>query len=294
MATASSQLEAPTRDVSDRAARARDEAERAVEAYVTLYVSAYVAHRTGTDVPPEPVARAARSAVDAVLRAGALMLWLGRPVTEAEQAALREQLRPVRDTVQKRLVRGAADLTEQHYRTLTDTPVTGTPESHRARALERMSTDTPWQRAAARTLATRLAAETTMQMRPVLERLTGILLGKTWVTRGDARVRGVHRTLAGEVRAGEADFWRDVTSGGRLRYPGDPQAPPSQTANCRCTLLLFPLQFASLVRKMLTPEPAEFSLAASVHVHADVMRAQSQLEGELARLGVGVLSYEKL
>lgn len=59
-------------------------------------------------------------------------------------------------------------------------------------------------------------------------------LERTWDASGDARVRDSHRFLDGQKRAfGEP--WR--TSNGVLRYPGDPNAPASETVQCRCVLL---------------------------------------------------------
>ena len=59
-------------------------------------------------------------------------------------------------------------------------------------------------------------------------------LERTWDASGDARVRPSHRFLDGQKR-GFGEVWR--TSNGVLRYPGDPNAPASETAQCRCVLL---------------------------------------------------------
>lgn len=64
------------------------------------------------------------------------------------------------------------------------------------------------------------------------------VLRKTWVTRGDAKVRPLHRKLHGRVRRFGEDFWRWPGTGGVLRYPGDPLAPLDTTVNCRCVLWL--------------------------------------------------------
>lgn len=55
---------------------------------------------------------------------------------------------------------------------------------------------------------------------------------KTWVTRGDSRVRPEHIKLHGQsVPLGES-FSKEF----KLRFPKDPLAPVSQTFNCRCVL----------------------------------------------------------
>ncbi len=52
---------------------------------------------------------------------------------------------------------------------------------------------------------------------------------RTWNTAKDERVRGSHRTYEGQIRA-VGEQW------GPLRFPGDPQAPPRETVQCRCVL----------------------------------------------------------
>lgn len=55
---------------------------------------------------------------------------------------------------------------------------------------------------------------------------------KVWRSAGDARVRDTHRHLNGQS-VGMTETFRS-TSGARLRYPGDPQAPAGEVINCRC------------------------------------------------------------
>lgn len=55
---------------------------------------------------------------------------------------------------------------------------------------------------------------------------------KVWHSAGDNRVRHTHRALNGKSVAFEARF--ESPSGAKLRYPGDPQAPASETNGCRC------------------------------------------------------------
>ena len=52
---------------------------------------------------------------------------------------------------------------------------------------------------------------------------------RTWITAKDERVRSAHARLNGQSRR-YGGMW------GPLRYPGDPQAPPEQTVQCRCVL----------------------------------------------------------
>lgn len=58
---------------------------------------------------------------------------------------------------------------------------------------------------------------------------------KTWVTRGDGRVRDAHKTLAGKTVGIGEGF---TVKGATLRFPGDPLAPLDLTMGCRCRLRL--------------------------------------------------------
>lgn len=59
----------------------------------------------------------------------------------------------------------------------------------------------------------------------------GVRLGQEWLATLDERTRSSHRRLDGERVEVSGKF-----SNG-CRYPGDPQAPYSETCNCRCTLV---------------------------------------------------------
>jgi hypothetical protein len=60
---------------------------------------------------------------------------------------------------------------------------------------------------------------------------------KRWIATKDGKTRDTHRELDGkEVRGIDSPF---VTrSGAILRHPHDPDAPASETINCRCTLAI--------------------------------------------------------
>jgi hypothetical protein len=57
---------------------------------------------------------------------------------------------------------------------------------------------------------------------------------KIWRSAGDSRVRHTHRVLNGKS-IGIDDYFLSP-SGAAIRYPGDPQAPISETSGCRCHL----------------------------------------------------------
>ncbi|GHF33560.1 hypothetical protein GCM10010218_13320 [Streptomyces mashuensis] len=56
---------------------------------------------------------------------------------------------------------------------------------------------------------------------------------RTWVTRGDTRVRPAHMELNGTTLPVGIPY---TVHGSTLRYPGDPFAPAGLTLNCRCRL----------------------------------------------------------
>ncbi len=60
------------------------------------------------------------------------------------------------------------------------------------------------------------------------------LVTKHWRSAGDGRVRHSHRVLNGQS-VGFNDAFLSPW-GNRLRFPGDPEAPISETSGCRCTV----------------------------------------------------------
>lgn len=62
----------------------------------------------------------------------------------------------------------------------------------------------------------------------------GIKLKKEWMATLDHRTRINHRILDGQ-RVNTDDYFE--VNGLKIRYPGDPQAVPAMTYNCRCTMV---------------------------------------------------------
>ncbi|MCG8354076.1 MAG: phage head morphogenesis protein [Kiloniellales bacterium] len=76
----------------------------------------------------------------------------------------------------------------------------------------------------------------------VLEALKALRLPavrRRWVAAMDRRTRNSHRRANGQSRAIHDPF---IVGGVRLRYPGDPLAPPREVINCRC------IAIAALIR----------------------------------------------
>jgi len=110
--------------------------------------------------------------------------------------------------------------------------------------------DRPWAEQAARSLATHAASvaaeDAASIVAPALARVAELEgtpeFRKVWITRGDKRVRPLHRRLHGLPAKMDESFWRWPVTGQQLRFPGDPAAPLGETVNCRCTLFYVPVE----------------------------------------------------
>lgn len=63
---------------------------------------------------------------------------------------------------------------------------------------------------------------------------TGLDLEREWIAADDARTRDTHAAADGQKRGMREEF---EVGGALLMRPGDPDAPPEETINCRCQLL---------------------------------------------------------
>lgn len=64
----------------------------------------------------------------------------------------------------------------------------------------------------------------------------GIPMEQVWLATLDERTRDSHRELDGEaIKVG--DKWHHPKFSNGLRYPGDPDGPPAEVYNCRCTMV---------------------------------------------------------
>jgi hypothetical protein len=75
------------------------------------------------------------------------------------------------------------------------------------------------------------------------------LVTKHWRSAGDGRVRHTHRVLNGNSVGFSEQFVSP--SGARLRFPGDPEAPISETSGCRCSVEYKVDYTAQLIRRRL-------------------------------------------
>lgn len=61
----------------------------------------------------------------------------------------------------------------------------------------------------------------------------GVIMGKEWIATKDERTREAHAELDRVVVKVDEPFENEI---GEIMYPGDPNADPSNTYNCRCSL----------------------------------------------------------
>ena len=157
------------------------------------------------------------------------------------------------------IVKGAIDDAGAHYDTVFKRMRRADPQVSDTAIRSAFRLDHPWSKAAARSAATRLSAETAIGLRPDVEGITGEPHSLMWISRGDPKVRTLHRRLHGKVRPPGTPFhtWPD---GKELRYPGDPTAPIDAWINCRCAMLLVPSSDAKLAEDVFEVPDADFDV----------------------------------
>ena len=175
--------------------------------------------------------------------------------------------------------------------------------------------DRAWAEQAARTMTTEAASQATQEVvevirqeaaalaadpatqvyedeRAVLEMLGGEW-SKIWISRGDSRVRSLHRKLHGQPVPTDEHFWRWPLTGKRLAFPGDPAAPIGERINCRCMLFYVPAEVeASSVVDALGPSDLDesFDLVATAgptgpHSRHAITQAELDMIHTLLRSG---------
>lgn len=70
--------------------------------------------------------------------------------------------------------------------------------------------------------------------------MTGVSVDKLWVTSNDERVRGYSSRVPfphTQLDFNQTGLFGSFHNGEEIKFPGDPQASPDNTVNCRCTML---------------------------------------------------------
>ena len=182
------------------------------------------------------------------------------------------------------IVKQAVDEAAAHYSTVFKRVRRENPQATDRQVKTEFANDKPWAKAAARTAATRQSAETALSMRDDVEKMTGLKHSTMWVSRGDPKVRSLHRDLHGRVRpVGDPYYtWPD---GQTLDYPGDMTAPIDAWINCRCALMLVPSRDAHKAESIFqVPDQTDFDvpMAASV-IPSSRQQAERELRQEFVQ-----------
>ena len=184
----------PETPTAAEAAQARDTIEEAARAVYTAALVWYVLH--GEDEPDDDsqIMHAARLLANRLLRALRKQSATPPPLPTGEARG-----RWV-DQQAAKIVKEAVSEAGSHYSSVFKRVRKDDPQATDRTVKATFADDTPWAHAAARTTATRLAAETVLSMRGDVERITGEDHSAMWISRGDPKVRSLHRDLHGRVR----------------------------------------------------------------------------------------------
>jgi hypothetical protein len=260
------------------AGQARDGVENAAQA---VFVAALLWYALHGEEEPGNTSLIAMSA-----HRLAVALWWARPrlsgskpppMTELERDEWIEE-----QTSQ--IVKLAQDDAAAHYDTVFKRMRRDDPHVKDTAIRSAYRLDTPWAKAASRSAATRLTAETAIDMKTEVESFTGEPHHLMWISRGDPKVRKLHRRLHGKVRPPGTPFhtWPD---GATLNYPGDPTAPIDSWINCRCALMLVPAKDAKQAEAVFEVPDGDFDVpvAASAGWTSEARQADADLRSEKAR-----------
>jgi hypothetical protein len=117
----------------------------------------------------------------------------------------------------------------------------------------------------------------------------GYIVQKKWLAIIDRRTRDDHAELDEKVVEKEAS-WTFTDKDGvtqKLRYPGDPDAPPEQTINCRCTMVWISSarEGQPKVEKPKAPEPIQQQEPKTKRT-SDLQQAQKNQEEWVSKLSI--------
>jgi len=213
-------------------------------------------------------------------------MWWARPRLSAHKpprASLQDRNEWI-DAKAADIVKIAQDDAGAHYDTVFKRIRKADPHATDAAVRSAFRLDHAWSKAAARSMATRLSSETALDMKEQVEVDAGEKFHSMWISRGDPKVRKLHRDLHGRVRPLGTPFhtWPD---GQTLSYPGDPAAPIESWINCRCALMLVPAKDAKLAEEVFKVPEGDFDVpvAASGVWSAETRQAEADLRSEKIR-----------
>lgn len=173
---------------------------------------------------PRVQARVLRASIGLTERQAAAVANYRRLLLQGDAEALSRRLRDRRfDARTRAAVRGQRALTRAEVQVMVDR-YRERYIAYRAKTIVRTET----------VRAVHEGAEEMVQQLVDQGLVRGDEVRREWRTARDEKVRASHRAMNGQRRAVGEPFISG--HGNRLLYPGDPSAPPSDTANCRCVL----------------------------------------------------------
>ena len=264
-------------------ARSRDTAETQAEALYKAAV-AYVALSAAAGEDTDEAAIDPSSALMRAAQTLATLLILSVPSrygTELPEDMPGASVQDRAAVLAPQIAETAATHAREHLNTISERVRRSNPAATDDEVIAVFKADTPWQRAVARTTATRMAAETALDMVPNVDKLAGEAHRAMWISRGDHKVRPSHRRLHGKLRAPGKSF-KMFPGGGKLAFPGDPRAPLDETINCRCSIILVPEATSWKALDTFRVSDEDFDLTASA---APFSQAELDLTEELTRRG---------
>lgn len=233
----------------------------AAERLMPVAAAALAAARAGASVPPAAVEAAVQIASKAVL------LAIIAALLRQESDSITPISYEIDESTQSLADDSLADLWEHATAAVEnrppppDTPDPGpstSPDPTPPSPGELVADDRIVSKSMARSSATRTAAQSVLRTAEMLE-----LPHKVWISRGDPKVRSMHRKLHGRSEELAQPFWKWPT-GQTLSYPGDRAAPLDATAGCRC--FLWAASSNEKIAEALAPADLDlaFAMAASL------------------------------
>jgi hypothetical protein len=264
----------PPAATAAEAAQARDAAESQAR---LVYIAALAWIALHGDENPDESSILYRTAKTLAMRLWRSMRWQStsklRPPVEKRDEWV--------DRAAWQIVQTARHEAGAHHRTVGRRARAQNPDVTDRVVASMTRTDEAWARAAARTAATRLSAESVRSMRDLVEKDTGEPHSFMWISRGDPKVRELHRDIHGRVRPAGVPFHKWPT-GQELNFPGDPKAPLDATINCRCALLMVPTKDSKHAEAVFSAPYSDFDVPMAASAASDDKRAEDDLFDELS------------
>ena len=97
----------------------------------------------------------------------------------------------------------------------------------------------------------------------------GVIVDKIWIAAHDSRTREAHLDLDGQQVPEDESF---ESSLGKIEYPGDPDAAPANTYNCRCSLGYKVVGFEKMEQENITVSDGLFDEDTTRNVNEELSK----------------------